>query len=97
MNFHLSEVGGENGAKRSPPTGNPSPAPTHPHRTHDTTDQWREVVQWLGRFWRKVLLSGRRPRPTSIGFKHVFVDLSKEKQWFRCGHGNLMDQNVNKT
>jgi len=52
----MSEVGGENGAKRSPPTGNPSPAPTHPHRTHDTTDQWREIVQWLGRFERIFLL-----------------------------------------
>ena len=36
------------------PTGNPSPAPStqHPHRTHrthDTTDQWREIVWWLGR------------------------------------------------
>ena len=65
MKFNLSEVGGENGAKRSPPTGNPSLAPTHPHRTHDTTDQWRETVQWLGRFWRKVFLSGPPPRPTS--------------------------------
>jgi len=29
--------------ERRTPTGNPSPAPTHPHRTHDTTDQWREI------------------------------------------------------
>ena len=34
----------EVGKKAQRPTGNPSPAPTHPHRTHDTTDQWREIV-----------------------------------------------------
>ncbi len=43
-----SEVGGVNRSGADAPTGNPSPAPTHPHRTHDTTDQWREVVQCLG-------------------------------------------------
>ena len=36
-------LGVETGAERMTPTGNPSPAPTHPHRTHDTTDQWREI------------------------------------------------------
>ena len=55
------------------PTGNPSPAPTHPHRTHDTTDQWREVVQWLGRFWRKVWLCGSPPRPTSNSHHRCYV------------------------
>ena len=35
-------LGVKTGAKREFPTGNPSPAPTHPHRTHDTTDQWRD-------------------------------------------------------
>ena len=32
-------LGVKTGAKRRTPTGNPSPAPTHPHRTHDATDQ----------------------------------------------------------
>ena len=38
-----SEVGGENRSAAEAPTGNPSPAPKHPHRTHDTTDQWRDI------------------------------------------------------
>ena len=58
----VSEVGAEN---RRFPNRESKPSAQHPHRTHDTTDQWREVVQWLGRFWRKVSLSGRPPRPTS--------------------------------
>ena len=37
-------LGVKTGAKREFPTGNPSPAPTHPHRTHDTTDQWRDII-----------------------------------------------------
>ena len=41
------------GSERMPPTGNPSPAPTHPHRTHDTTDQWRDPRWWLGWFLKK--------------------------------------------
>ena len=49
------------------PTGNPSPAPTHPHRTHDTTDQCRDRRWWLGRFSKNVWRSDS-PRPTSIGF-----------------------------
>ena len=39
------------GVKRSDAealTGNPSPAPTHPHRTHGTTDQWRDRRWWPG-------------------------------------------------
>ena len=64
--------------RRNVPNRESKPSARHPHRTHDTTDQWRETVQWLGRFWRKVWLCGTPPRPTSIGFKHVFVDLSKE-------------------
>ena len=39
-----SEVGGGNRNGAEDPTRNPSPAPTRPHRTHDTTDQWREIV-----------------------------------------------------
>ena len=35
-------LGKKTGAKRESPTGNPSPAPTRPHRTRDTTDQWRD-------------------------------------------------------
>ena len=81
------------------PTRNPSPAPTHPHRTHDTTDQWRETVQWLGRFWKNVRRCGWPPRPTSRVFKHVFVDLSKEKQWFwkahRKAHSILVENTSN--
>jgi len=48
-------LGVKTGAKRKFPTGNPSPAPTHPHRTHDTTDQWRDRRWWLGRFLKKCL------------------------------------------
>ena len=47
-----SEVGGENGAERSPPPGIQAerPSPSHrTHRTHDTTDQWRDRFRWLGR------------------------------------------------
>ena len=53
--FSALIVGGW-GWKRSgaeTPTGNPSPAPTHPHRTHDTTDQWRDPRLWLGWFFKK--------------------------------------------
>ena len=42
----------ENGAERRPPPGIQAqrPTPAHrTHRTHDTTDQWREIVWWLGR------------------------------------------------
>ena len=48
--LHLckSEVGGEQRSEAETPTGNPSPAPTHPHRMHDTTDQWRDPRLWLG-------------------------------------------------
>ena len=66
----LSEYYRRLGKKTESPTGNPSPAPTHPHRTHDTTDQWYEAVRWLGRFWRKVFLlvvtpaAARVQRPT---------------------------------
>ena len=45
----LSEVGGENGAKRSPLPGIQAQRPSPSHRTHDTTDQWREIVRRLGR------------------------------------------------
>ena len=47
-----SEVGGGNGAERSPPPGIQAqrPSPSHrTHRTHDTTDQWRDGFLWLGR------------------------------------------------
>jgi len=33
--------------KLKAPTGNPSAAPMHPHRMHDTTDQWRDPFWWL--------------------------------------------------
>ena len=48
----ISEVGGGNGAERSPPPGIQAqrPSPSHrTHRTHDTTDQWRDGFLWLGR------------------------------------------------
>ena len=50
-----SEVGGGNGAERRPPPGIQAqrPSPSHrTHRTHDTTDQWRDRFWWLGRFLR---------------------------------------------
>ena len=39
----LSEVGGGNGAERSPPPGIQAQRPAPAHRTHDTTDQWRDL------------------------------------------------------
>ena len=39
-----SEVGGGTGAKRSPLPGIQAQRPSPSHRTHDTTDQWRELV-----------------------------------------------------
>ena len=43
-----SEVGGEHGRRTDRES---KPSAQHPHRTHDTTDQWREILWWLGRFW----------------------------------------------
>ena len=40
----LSEVGGGNGAERRPPPGNQAQRPLPSHRTHDTTDQWRDFI-----------------------------------------------------
>ena len=48
------------GKKRRLLTGNPSPAPTHPHRTHDTTDQWRKIRLVAGPILEKCLLSRAR-------------------------------------
>ena len=76
MNFHLSEVGGENGSGAGVPQ--PGIQAQRPRtRTARTTRQINGAisVQWLGRFWRKVFLSGYPSRATSIGPKHVFVDL----------------------
>ena len=50
--LRVSEVGGGNGAERRPPPGIQAqrPSPSHrTHRTHDTTDQWRDRFRWLGR------------------------------------------------
>ena len=47
--FRQSEVGGGNGAQRSPLPGIQAQRPSPSHRTHDTTDQWREIVRRLGR------------------------------------------------
>jgi len=52
------------------------------------TDQWREVVQWLGQFWSKVFLCGSPPRLTSIGEKDVFEVFSKENN----GFGKLIEK-----
>ena len=45
------------GAKREFPDRESKPSTQHPHRTHDTTDQWREILLWLGRSRRMFLLS----------------------------------------
>ena len=45
----MSEVGGGNGSERRPPPGIQAQRPSPSHRTHDTTDQWRDRFQWLGR------------------------------------------------
>ena len=45
-------LGVENGAERRPPPGIQAqrPSPSHrTHRTHDTTDQWRDDIWWLPR------------------------------------------------
>ena len=39
----------QNGAERRPPPGIQAQRPSPSHRTHDTTDQWREIVRRLGR------------------------------------------------
>ena len=71
------EVGGVK--PKVPQPGSRVPSSTssrpHPHRTHDTTDQWREIVWWLGRFEDFVLLllllllllSARVPVPEASG------------------------------
>ena len=65
-------LGVKTGEKREGPTGNPSPAPTHPHRTHDTTDQWRETRLVARPILEKCLAV---PRPVRvqrpIGANHV--------------------------
>ena len=52
------EVGGVK--PKAPQPGSRVPSSTssrpHPHRPHDTTDQWCEIVWWLGRFEDFVLL-----------------------------------------
>ena len=53
----MSEVGVEN---RRFPDRESKPSTQHPHRTHDTTDQWRETLWWLGRSWDFGLLAGSR-------------------------------------
>ena len=53
------------------PTGNPSPAPTHPHRTHDTTDQWREIRLVASPILEKGIAFRVWPRPTSNCPWHV--------------------------
>ena len=92
-----SEVGGE----RRERSGSPQPgiqAQRPRTRTARTTRQINGAisVQWLGRFWRNVFRSGPATRPTSIGPKHVFVDLSKGKQWFWKVHGKAHDILVEK-
>ena len=44
-----SEVGGGNGAERSPRPGIQAQRPSPSHRTRDTTDQWRDRFLCLGR------------------------------------------------
>ena len=63
---HVSRrLGVKSGAERRTPTGNPSPAPTHPHRTHDTTDQWRDIRLVARPILEKCLPLRASPRPTS--------------------------------
>ena len=49
MQLGMSEVGGGYGAERSPPPGIQAQRPAPAHRTHDTTDQWRDLRRWRGR------------------------------------------------
>ena len=42
-------LGVENGAERRPPPGIQAQRPAPAHRTHDTTDQWRDLRLRLGR------------------------------------------------
>ena len=61
------------GAERRTPTGNQSPAPTHPHRTHDTTDQWRDRRWWLGRFLEKSVALRADASNVQFSSPHVSV------------------------
>ena len=83
-------LGVKTGAERRTPTGNPSPAPTHPHRTHDTTDQWRDRRLWLGRFFEN-FLPVRGSRPTSNCHRHAaFCNTSKLILRILRDHGSIM-------
>ena len=64
-----SEVGGGNGAQRSPLPGIQAQRPSPSHRTHDTTDRWREFVGGQGDLRPIFLLSYRitKIRPEYTG------------------------------
>ena len=67
VKFHfsneLSEVGGGNGAQRSPLPGIQAQRPSPSHRTQDTTDQWRDLIS-VAR--AKVGGHGSSPTPSRI-------------------------------
>ena len=81
---YMSEVGGEKRSEAETPTGNPSPAPTHPHRTHDTTDQWRDPRLSLGLFLKKSVPFWPDASNVQQASPHVSVTLMKRfltKSW----------------
>ena len=57
---HIEEqhrrLGVKNGAKRRPPPGKQAQRTSHPHRTHDTTDQWRDPRLYTGWFSPKTVV-----------------------------------------
>ena len=75
-----SEVGGvepkvPQPGSRVPSSTSSRPHP-HSHRTHDTTDQWHEIVWWPGRFEDSVLLLLLllRACPGPRGHRHAVSD-----------------------
>ena len=58
-------LGVENGAERRPPPGIQAQRPAPAHRTHDTTDQWREIFLRLGRSAAYFPSHPRSPKNTS--------------------------------
>ena len=58
-------LGVENGAERRPPPGIQAQRPAPAHRTHDTTDQWREIFLRLGRSAAYFPSIHRSPKNTS--------------------------------
>ena len=101
FNHDYQRLGVKTGAERRTPTGNPSPAPTHPHHTHDTTDQWREIRLVASPIFG-FMSSSPGDVPSNVKFtkgccRAAFCHTHKLILTILRFYGNPMDQNVNKT